>query len=414
MSEALRHLGIAANAAGQPDAAGQRPEPATPFRCNQDMIRRLLALVPLLAVVGCGGSSHAGYGGATRHQSRLSPSSTVARAAARPGPLHGVPLTGATGLVLLVSADPPYLLDVDTGRVTPVKGLGVHGPGPVLSVLAVGRDAVVWVDRRPLASGIHNDDIYLVRHGSATATRIAVGSDVQPAAGGRSIWVKKAIDAHHCTLREINLAGRRLRGPRPVPCSAALIDPGAGALLVERGSVIDPASGRALLRTSSLWAIAGHLALTVGKPPRPLTLTDLRTGARRALRWPSRIGGPQAGADQAAVGPSAKLIALSFSNPAYQLTGTQVTDVWLLDPSTGRWQHLPGMPADVALKFTSMSWTSDGRLVLLAHTPTSGPPAHDVVAVWRPGQKSLAVRSVRIPVRESGSDAFTAWVRPST
>jgi len=169
-----------------------------------------------------------------------------------------------------------------------------------------------------------------------------------------------------------------------------------------------------LLRTSSLWALAGHLALTAGGPLHPLTLTDLRTGTRRALRWPSQIGGPQAGADQAAVDPSAKLIALSFSDPAYQLTGTQVTDVWLLDPSAGRWQHLPGMPADVALKFTSMSWTSDGRLVMLAQTPTSGAASHVVIAVWRPGQRSLAVRSVHIPARNSGSDSFIAWAHPIT
>jgi hypothetical protein len=187
---------------------------------------------------------------------------------------------------------------------------------------------------------------------------VTAGSDVQPAAGGRSVWVKSFIDAHRCTLREINLAGRHLRGPRPVPCSAALIGPGAGALLGEGRSVIDPASGRVLLRTSRLWAIAGYLALTVGEPQHQLTLTDLRTGTRRALRWPSQIGSP----DQAAVDPSAKLIAVSFSDPAYHLSGTQVTDVWLLDPSAGRWQHLPAMPVDVALKFTSMSWTSDGRL----------------------------------------------------
>ena len=265
--------------------------------------------------------------GTRRHQPPLSaPSPAVASAAVRPGQLHGVSPTGATGLVLLVSADPPYLLDVDTGRVTPVNGLSVPGPGPVLSVLAVGQDAVVWIDRRPLASGIPDDDIYLVRHGDATATRIAAGSDVQPVAGGRSVWVKSFTGAHHCTLAEIDLAGRHLRGPRPVPCSAALTDPGAGALLVQGGSVIDPASGCVLLRTSSLWAIAGHLALTVGEPPHPLTLTDLRTGTRRALRWPSQVGGPYAGADQAAVDPSAKLIALSFSDPAYEGTGVQIRE----------------------------------------------------------------------------------------
>ena len=272
----------------------------------------------------------------------------------------------------------------------------------------------MWIDRRPLASGIPDYDIYLVRHGDAIATQIAAGSDVQPAAGGRAVWVKSFTDRHHCTLREINLAGLHLVDQRPVPCSAALIDPGAGALLVEGRSVTDPVGGHVLLHSSSLWAIAGYLALTVGAPSHPLTLTDLRTGARSTLRWPSQIGGPQAGADEAAVDPSAKLIALSFSDPAYQATAVQVTDVWLLDPSTGRWQQLPGMPADVGLKFTSVPWTSDGRLVMLAQTPANGPAVHDVIAVWRPGEKSLGIRSVHVPARGSGSDSFVAWVRPST
>jgi len=378
------------------------------------MARRLLALVPVLVVVGCGGGSKAGHGGPGRHRSSLNaPSSKVATAGARPRPLDGVPLTRVTGLELLVSADPPYLLDVDTGRIRRVTGLGVHGPGPVLSVLAVGRDAVVWIDRHPLSTGVEKDDIYVVRHGATIATRIAAGSDVQPAADGRAAWVKSFSDAHHCTLRELNLAGQQLRGPRPVPCSAALSNRGAGALLVEGRSVVGPASGRVLLRTGSPWAIAGHLALTVGQPLHPLTLTDLRTGERRALRWPSRIGGPQAGPDEAAVDPSGTLIALSFSDPAYQGTGTQVTDIWLLDPATGGWRQLPDMPANVAVKFTSMSWTSDGRLVMLAHTPTSGPASHDIVAVWRPGEKTLAVRAVHIPARESGSDSFIAWTGSS-
>jgi hypothetical protein len=376
------------------------------------MVRCLLALVSVLVVVGCGGGSKAGHGGATQlRPSRSVSSPTVAAAARRPRELHGVPLPGATGLELLVSADPAYLLDVDTGKARRLTGLGVHGPGPLVSVLAVGRDAVVWVDRHPLSTTVERDDIDVVRHRATIATRIAIGSDVQAAADGRSVWVKSFSAAHHCVLRELSLAGRQLRGPRTVACSTTLINPGAGALLVQGRSVLDPASGRVLLRTSRLWAMAGQLALTVGEPLHPLTLLDLRTGERRALRWPSRIGGPQSGADQAAVDPSTKRIALSFSDPAYHATGTQVTDVWLLDPTASRWQQLPDMPADVALKATSMSWAGDGRLVMLAHTPTRGPRAHDVIAVWRPGEKILAVRSVHIPARESGSDSFIAWTR---
>ena len=112
--------------------------------------------------------------------------------------------------------------------------------------------------------------------------------------------------------------------------------------------------------------------------------------------------------------PSGRLVALSFSDPAYYLSATQVTDTWLLDLRSRRFSHLPDMPAVVALKGTSMTWTRDGRLAWLGET---GPPrdratlepARDVVAVWKPGQRRIAVRVVHLPERTSGSDAFVVW-----
>jgi hypothetical protein len=159
------------------------------------------------------------------------------------------------------------------------------------------------------------------------------------------------------------------------------------------------------LRTGGIRAIAGRFALTGGSR-EGLALVDLRTGERWQLRWPSEVGGPtsQGGIDQSEVDPSGRRIAISFSDPAWQGGGTQVTDVWLLDPTTRAFQHLPDMPAAVSLKFTSMSWTGDGRLVMLAETA-----GRDVVAVWRPGQNRLAVRRVRLQERNSGSDSFVVW-----
>jgi hypothetical protein len=58
------------------------------------------------------------------------------------------------------------------------------------------------------------------------------------------------------------------------------------------------------------------------------------------------------------------------------------------------------MPAFVALKFTSMAWTGDGRLVLLGERDGKG-----FVGVWRPGRRRLALKSVHLPER-AGSDAF--------
>jgi hypothetical protein len=368
-----------------------------PPMCDAFEIHMTVRTAFLLAVVATLVSTAAST--AARAQSRSPDAVTTAS----PKPFLGVPLTGSTGLTLLVADDLPVLLDVDTGRVTPIGGLNVHG-SPVLSVLAVGQDAVVWLDRRTSADRTPAAEIYVVRHKGRRATRIATAWEVAPAANGQAVWLTSFKDARHCALREVALSGRQLRG-RPIPCSTRLIDGGSGALLVEGSSVVDPLTMRTLLRTNAVWAVAGHYALTDAGCCRPLTVTDLRSGARRTLPWPSRIGGT----DQAAVEPNGKLVAVDFADPAYGGGGTQVTDAWLLNPATGRLQHLPDMPADVALKFTSMSWTNDGRLVWLAQTE-----GHDVVAVWRPGEKRIAVRRVRLPVRDSGSDAFVVWTSTPT
>ena len=326
-----------------------------------------------------------------------------------PEPLRGIPLLGSTGLRLLVSADPPFLLNVDTGAIRPVTGLNANG-NPVLSVLAVGRDAVLWLDRRTRSGGIlTRAEIYVVRHGTTRATRIATGWEVAPADGGQAIWLLSFQDAHHCTLSEIGLDGRTRQRARPIGCSAQLIDTGSGAVLVHGRTVAGPATGRTLLSGGSLWAIASGRALTSAGSGPPLTLIDLRTGTRWRLPWPSRIRGTdQSGTDQAVVQPGGRLIALDFADPAYRMTGTQVTDVWLLDPATRHFRHLPDMPAAVHLKFTSMAWASNSRLVMLAQT--DGPSGdRDLLAVWKPGQRHIALRPVRLPARNSGSDAFVIW-----
>lgn len=355
------------------------------------MIVRLLALALVLAL-----------GTASQGRILASSAARATAASAQPKPLGGVPLTGSTGLRLLIADNPPLLLDVDTGRTTRIRGLDVRGK-PVLSVLAVGKDAIVWLDRVVPARRVPRAEIYVVRRGGTSATRLATAWEVAPAADGAAVWLKSYKDSRHCTLREVALDGRQRQSPRAVPCSMRLIDVGGGALLVRDGSVIEPKTGRTLLRSGRPWAMAGNFVLTVAGSNGPLTLTDLRTGERRRFRYPSQIGG-QGGTDQAAVQRRGDFVALSFSDPAYELSATQVTDVWLLDTRSRRLQHLPDMPAAVSLKFTSMSWTSDGRLVILAEAA-----GREVVAVWRPGQRRIAVRRVRLPARSSGSDSIVVW-----
>jgi hypothetical protein len=364
---------------------------------------QLFAFVVVVATAVSTGTSGAARSESVADAAIRAGSSMVSASSALPGPLHGVPLTSPTGLRLLVADDPPFVVNVDAGIVTPVTGLNVQG-NPVLSVVAVGKDAVLWLDRRAPASQVPRAEIYVVRHGTTDATRIATGWDVAPADNGQAVWLLHFEDAHHCTLSEVGLDGRTLRGPRAVACSTQLIDTGSGAALVQGSSVVDPATGRILLRRGGLWVIAGHRALSSNNSGAPLTLTDLRNGASRRLAWPSRIGST----DQAVVQANGRLIALDFADPAYQQSGTQVTDVWLLDPATGRFQHLPDMPAAVHLKFTSMAWTTDGRLVMLAGL-SGGTGGRNVVVVWKPGAKQIALRPVQLPARTSGSDSFVIW-----
>jgi hypothetical protein len=317
-----------------------------------------------------------------------------AAAPAPPPPLGSAPLAGPTGLRLVVPNVPPFLFDVDTGRVTPIRGIDVPREAVAWTV-AVGSDAVVTVSAR----------IYAVRRGATRCSPIGTGREVAPAAGGKAVWVKSYRDARHCVLRRIRLDGRVSRAARRMACSTRLVNAGGRAVIVQGQTVRDPLTGRTLLRAagySGIWAIAGSSALGTAESYRILPLTDLRTGQRRLLPWPSATDVE----DEAVVHPDSRHIAVGFGNFIPREGHSQVTDVWLLDTASGEFQHLPDMPAEIELKRSGMSWTSDGRLVWLA---VSG--GRLVVAVWRPGEDRIRVRSVHMPARNGGSDTFVAWAR---
>jgi hypothetical protein len=321
------------------------------------------------------------------------------RALGQPKPLRGVPLAAATRLRLLVASDPPFVLDVDSGRTSSITGLDVSG-NPVLSVLAVGRDAVVWLDRRQRPGNAPTAEIYVIRGTETNATPLATAWQVAPSADGAAVWLKSYADVDHCTLREVRLDGEERQTPRPLPCSAELVNAGGMPLLVDQGSVFDPQTETNIVTSGRIWAMSREFAVAVAGSSGPVTVIDVRSRDRWRLRYPSRISG-QGGSDEAAVHPNGRLFALSFSDPAFGGGGSQVTDVWLLNAVSRRFHHLPDMPAFVSLKFTSMSWTRDGRLVMLAEST-----GRDVVAVWRAGQRRIAVRRVSLPNRNSGSDSF--------
>jgi len=308
-----------------------------------------------------------------------------------PEPLRGAPLQGNTGLRLLVPENPPFVLDVDSGTVIP-SGLPAQRRG-TLRILGVGGRAAVVVAR----SRWQRADIYAVRGREARVSRLGTGTNVSPAADGHAVWIQSVASRSRCALRRMGLDGRQLRAPRRFPCGTGS-DPVGGSLgLVSRRTrVLDPDTGRLVLRTR--WGVlaAAGTKLVLAGPGKSFTLLDGKTGVQRRLPWPSTLGWR----DAPAIDPRGRFVALAFADPAWG-PGGQALDVWLLDTQTGKLTQLPGMPAFVALKRSSMAWTDDGRLVLLGES--SG---KDVIAVWRPGERRLALKTVQLPERYGASDSF--------
>jgi hypothetical protein len=131
-----------------------------------------------------------------------------------------------------------------------------------------------------------------------------------------------------------------------------------------------------------------------------VALVDHERGVHLRLRWPSILGGIGGVLAQ----PGGPFLALTFADPAYP-GPQQAEDLFLLDTRTGAITHVPGFPAQIDLKFSSMSWTHDGRLVMLLQAAGT-----TSVGVYRPGNRAVSLRRVRLPVRNSGSAAFVPIV----
>lgn len=305
-----------------------------------------------------------------------------------PVALAGAPLNGASHLHLLVANNPPFVLDVDTGRVTPIRAPVVMRRG-VLWVTAVAGEAGVIV------AGYPKGQIYVMRARGVRPIFLGRGSAVVPSGGGRSVWIKSG-NGSACGLRQVALDGNQIGQAQSLACNVTIQPGGSLGLIYSRTRVVDPLTGGTLLTTRHgvLAAAAKHLVLS---GPGDFTLLDTATGTQRKLAWPSVLYG----LDAPSADHQGRLVALAFGDPAWQGGPRQAMDVWLLDTRTGALTHLPGMPALVDLKFTSMEWTRDGRLVVLGEAGGRG-----FVAVWRRGAAKLQIKRLHLPQRTSGSDSF--------
>ena len=369
--------------------------------------RRLLGVALLVAVAGCTAERSEPASPATAPPTAGGVASSAA--AITPHRLAGMALTGATGLELLVSGNPPRLLDIDVGTSREVAGVPV-GRERVSWVQPVGRDAVIVSEAVPAAA-----EVFRLRPDAATATPVGRATNVVASHDGGGLWLWAQRDGGRCSLREVGLDGRQRRPARWVDCDTQpLADTDLGLLVPAEGprpdepltALVDPDDGRRLASYPVVHAVAGNLVLwgTEELDQGPFTLSDRRTGVARRIRRPSRVGS----VGDSLLSPDSRLLAMEFGDPAWEGGPTQLLDVWVLDLRARRWRQVPGMPLLVALKFTSMAWTGDGRLLLLGSFDGVG----DALAVWRPGQDRLAVRQLRLPADRAGSDSFVPRQRP--
>lgn len=123
-----------------------------------------------------------------------------------------------------------------------------------------------------------------------------------------------------------------------------------------------------------------------------LVFVDRRSWRRRRVPWKSILGyleGPL-------VQPHGPYVAIGFADPAYP-GPQQAEDVFLLNRRTGTLTHVPGFPAQIRLKFSSMAWADDGRLVMLLSDDRG-----TRIGTYRPGDRSVALRHIELPAGSDG------------
>jgi hypothetical protein len=325
------------------------------------------------------------------------------------------PALGASRLLLVASENtgPASIVNVDSGRVHAINGLGVPRRQTLWSptlfpIVAAPGGALAVVTRQACQSCTVSKTNYLIGANGfarkvATLTLARDQYTTAQALHSARTWVLTWPRSGRCTLR----LEPSSRPDVPAPCGSLVSDTPAG-LLVNAGKtvlVINPQSGKIRVRvrvSGPLDVLPDDLALTSNAPgfpadsssPTDLTVINLATGYRRHLRWPSILHFSYRVIPE----PRGSLVAVEFVEPAYtpgRETIGQATDVWMLDPRTATFTHVPAFPILERLKFSSMAWTADDRLVIVAQGGALSQPGNrTVVGVWRPGQRTIRVRAL--------------------
>jgi len=332
---------------------------------------------------------------------------------ASPRWMSGPPLSSSTHLRLLVSQNGgrPWIVDVPSGRVHTVAGLGLPRVQslwrPMLWPLTrVQGGALGVVVRRPCNSCTATETHYLISPAGSVMRliRFRLGSHqsaTTPVYGSSTaIWVLTHPRSGPCTLSEEPGSAAAVTVPCGDPANQTVIGPDTQAGLVvstsSRTMLVDPRTGQVRARSPAggqLDVLSRNIVLTGGPtgiqgqavPPPPLLLVNLATGATRQLRWPSVLRFNY----EVFPDPRSSLVAVEFADPAYKMSSRQASDIWLLNTRTGAFTHVPGFPIFEYLKVSGMAWTSTHRLVVIAYGLR-----HVSIGIWRPGSSQMHVGTV--------------------
>lgn len=308
--------------------------------------------------------------------------------------LDGVPGTVPPGVRLLLGGNHPGVLDLHTGRETPLPDFGAAPADPV-EVRRTGRLTAALVfsttDRVLRA--------YALPDGGRPAALGAV-RDVLPMRDGTLLTVVcLAGTGGGCVLGSRTATGA-VRWQRPVPRLSTLVRETPYGVVTwvyqgETGGLVrleDPATGRVVRDLGRTYTVltADDRQVAYQRPgcavDCPVLVSSLADGSRRTL--PVVAGRAVTGV----FSPDGRQLAIGVEglgsgdpSPTDQRDGYAA----VADVDAGSWQRVPGLttgPGSVPLPF----WTGDRLLVL------AGAEGVNRVAAWRPGEQRAAVLPARL------------------
>jgi hypothetical protein len=290
----------------------------------------------------------------------------------------------ATGLsVVLTGRLRPRLLDLDTGRLSPLAV-------PARARLKVWSDRIVVMGR---------DGVRLVQVGGAHTELVGRYAELLSTTG-RTLWLSGSGG-----VRQFDGTGRPLTKWLRVPTGRSPVAAvGDVVMLVhvmlDEGSLIgelwNPRTGA--LRTLPTtcyggWAAAGRTVVALPcENERSVAVVDTVTGRIHRVPLPGQVTNTASEAFSP-LSPDGTRLAVVIDEPG-PATG-------LLDLRTGRFQP---SPFDVTM--TPVAWSPDSRWLLLADAGSFTSGRRPLVALWRP--KDGRLTSVRLPAAAAQLDGVEA------